>query len=279
MTSSRKVIYFCGSKFGGRQDEVLYNILFKKLDRYGDVIQPFDPEKGINQLGSRREHGLSMHDRDVVLLTMCDVMVEEVTHPSLGVGYEIGRAVELGKPVLCLYRPLPRKNLSFLLRGMDNKDHLRVYDYDLEHVDMIFQDFIPKYINFKVPKVEEEEPSQPQFSRQAQGPPGLGIENLTKSQLKNKKRREAAKNTVATTGPSEVNEENKNSSPQKLVEKIDVLSDPEKEKKMRRLGNKLESIQKIKQQQAEGKILECNQIEKLSKDQEIIDELNSLNLS
>merc|ERR1712004_682335 len=137
MTRSRKVIYFCGSKFGGRQDEVLYNILFKKLDRYGDVIQPFDPEKGINQLGSRREHGLSMHDRDVALLTMC-----------------------------CLYRPLPRKNLSFLLRGMDNKDHLRVYDYDPEHVDMIFQDFIPKYINFKVPKTEEEEPSQPQFSRQ-----------------------------------------------------------------------------------------------------------------
>ena len=147
MTSSRKVIYFCGSKMGGRQDEVLYNILFKKLDRYGDVIQPFDPEKGINQIGSRREHRLSMHDRDVALLTMCDVMVAEVTHPSLGVGYEIGRAVELGKPVLCLYRPLPRKKLSGMLRGMDNKDHLRVYDYDPEHVDMIFQDFIPKYIN------------------------------------------------------------------------------------------------------------------------------------
>ena len=151
------------------------------------MIQPFDPEKGINQLGSRREHRLSMHDRDVALLTMCDVLVAEVTHPSLGVGYEIGRAVELGKPVLCLYRPLPRKKLSGLLRGMDNKDHLRVYDYDPEHVDMIFQDFIPKYINFKVRKEKEEELCHPQFSRQAQGPPGLGIENLTKSQLKNKK--------------------------------------------------------------------------------------------
>ena len=281
MSSSRKVIYFCGSKFGGKQDEILYNILFKKLERYGDVIQPFDPEKGINQIGSRREHRLSMHDRDVVLLTMCDLMVAEVTHPSLGVGYEIGRAVELGKPVLCLYRPLPRKKLSGLLRGMDNSDYLRVVDYDApDQVDQIFQDFIPNYINFKAFKAEvvgtDEET---QVSRQNLGPPGLGIENLTKSQLKNKKRREAAKNTVATTGPSEVNEENKNSSPQKLVEKIDVLSDPEKEKKMRRLGNKLASIQKIKQQQAEGKILECNQIEKLSKEQEIIDELNSLNLS
>ena len=276
MSSSRKVIYFCGSKFGGRQDEILYNILFKKLERFGDVIQPFDPEKGINQIGSRREHRLSMHDRDVVLLTMCDVMVAEVTHPSLGVGYEIGRAVELGKPVLCLYRPLPRKKLSGLLRGMDNSEYLRVVDYDApDQVDQIFQDFIPNYINFKASKAEvvgmDEEP---QFSRQNLGPPGLGIENLTKSQLKNKKRREASKIAGATTtSPSE---ENKNSSPQKQV---DILSDPEKEKKIRRLGNKLASIQKIKQQQAEGKILECNQIEKLSKEQEIIDELNSLNLS
>jgi len=283
MSSSRKVIYFCGSKFGGRQDEILYNILFKKLERYGDVIQPFDPEKGINQIGSRREHRLSMHDRDVVLLTMCDVMVAEVTHPSLGVGYEIGRAVELGKPVLCLYRPLPRKKLSGLLRGMDNSEYLRVVDYDApDQVDQIFQDFIPNYINFKASKAEvvgtDEEP---QFSRQNLGPPGLGIENLTKSQLKNKKRREASKNTAATTttSPREVKQEHKNSSPQNLVEKVDALSDPEKEKKIRRLGNKLASIQKIKQQQAEGKILECNQIEKLSKEQEIIDELNSLNLS
>ena len=241
------------------------------------MIQPFDPEKGINQLGSRREHRLSMHDRDVALLTMCDVMVAEVTHPSLGVGYEIGRAVELGKPVLCLYRPPPRGGtLRGMLRGMDNKDHLRVYDYDPEHVDMIFQDFIPKYINFKVPKEEEEEPSQPQFSRQAQGPPGLGIENLTKSQLKNKKRREASKNTAAA---SEVHMGNKNAPPRQLEEEVNVLSDQDRAKIIRRLSNKLESIQKIKQQQAEGKILECNQIEKLSKEQEIIDELNSLNLS
>jgi len=31
-------------------------------------------------------------------------VVAEVTIPSLGVGYEIGRAVALGKRVLCLYR-------------------------------------------------------------------------------------------------------------------------------------------------------------------------------
>ena len=32
------------------------------------------------------------------------VIVAEVTRASLGVGYEIGRAVAAGKKVLCIYR-------------------------------------------------------------------------------------------------------------------------------------------------------------------------------
>ena len=32
-------------------------------------------------------------------------LVAEVTQPSLGVGYEIGRAVDLKKNILCLFRP------------------------------------------------------------------------------------------------------------------------------------------------------------------------------
>lgn len=33
------------------------------------------------------------------------MVVAEVTQPSLGVGYELGWAVALGKPILCLFRP------------------------------------------------------------------------------------------------------------------------------------------------------------------------------
>ena len=33
------------------------------------------------------------------------VLVAEVTQPSLGVGYEIGRAVALNKTIICLFRP------------------------------------------------------------------------------------------------------------------------------------------------------------------------------
>ena len=37
-------------------------------------------------------------------------MVAEVTQPSLGVGYEIGRGFALGLKILCLYRPQPDKS-------------------------------------------------------------------------------------------------------------------------------------------------------------------------
>jgi len=39
-------------------------------------------------------------------------VVAEVTQPSLGVGYEIGRAVAMNKRILCLYRPQEGKSKS-----------------------------------------------------------------------------------------------------------------------------------------------------------------------
>ena len=44
------------------------------------------------------------------LLQSCSVLVAEVTQVSLGVGYEIGRAVSMNKRTLCLYRPQPNKS-------------------------------------------------------------------------------------------------------------------------------------------------------------------------
>ena len=41
------------------------------------------------------------------------VVVAEVTQPSLGVGYEIGRAVAMKKKILCLFRPNTDKRKLF----------------------------------------------------------------------------------------------------------------------------------------------------------------------
>ncbi|MEP6570099.1 MAG: nucleoside 2-deoxyribosyltransferase, partial [Acidobacteriota bacterium] len=50
-------------------------------------------------------------------LKSSDQLVAEVTTPSLGVGYEIGKATEWAKPVLCLYRPAEGRLLSAMISG------------------------------------------------------------------------------------------------------------------------------------------------------------------
>jgi nucleoside 2-deoxyribosyltransferase len=58
-----------------------------------------------------------IHNRDLDWLLSADVVVAEVTAISMGVGYEIGRAVAAGKKVLCLFRPDTGKNLSAMIAG------------------------------------------------------------------------------------------------------------------------------------------------------------------
>ena len=42
-------------------------------------------------------------------------LVAEVTQPSLGVGYELGRAISLEKKILCLFRPDSDKSMSLFI--------------------------------------------------------------------------------------------------------------------------------------------------------------------
>merc|ERR1712186_71540 len=87
-------------------------------------------------------------------------------------------------------------------------------------------------------------------------------EHLSKAQLKNKKRREAAKNKAKTEADND-SEQKENGAPAPVFVENNgyqgakgILSDPEKEKKIRKLNDKIASIQKIKAAQAEGKTLE-----------------------
>ncbi len=105
-------IYFCGSIRAGRQDADLYARIIKKLEAYGEVLTPFVADKSLDETGLT-EGGLTgdraIHDRDVRLLKESDRVVAECTIPSHGVGYEIGRAVAMEKPILCLHRPSGEK--------------------------------------------------------------------------------------------------------------------------------------------------------------------------
>ncbi len=43
-----------------------------------------------------------VYERDVIWIRKADALIAEVSVPSHGVGYEIGFALNVGKPVLCM---------------------------------------------------------------------------------------------------------------------------------------------------------------------------------
>lgn len=110
-------IYFAGSIRGGREDAALYNELIKYLGKFGEVLTEHIGELKMVHLGDDGPSDRFIHDRDMEWLISSDVIVAEVTTVSMGVGYEIGRAVEMGKKVLCLFRPDAGKNLSAMIGG------------------------------------------------------------------------------------------------------------------------------------------------------------------
>ncbi|XP_077103155.1 5-hydroxymethyl-dUMP N-hydrolase [Siphateles boraxobius] len=138
-------IYFCGSIRGGRQDVNIYQRIVKKLQQYGKVLTEHISYDSLSEKGEDAVLGgdKAIHDRDMEWLMMSDVIVAEVTQPSLGVGYELGRAVEMNKRVLCLFRPSSGKVLSAMIRGASTNSLFHVQDYTEDEVES----FLEKYFD------------------------------------------------------------------------------------------------------------------------------------
>ena len=112
-------IYFAGAIRGGREDCALYLEIIEQLRAYGRVLTEHLGDSQLDALGEETDDRL-IHDRDLAWLKAADYLVAEVTTPSLGVGYEIGKATEWAKPVLCLYRPREGRALSAMIAGSPN---------------------------------------------------------------------------------------------------------------------------------------------------------------
>lgn len=133
-------IYFCGSIRGGRQLASVYNMMINMLQAHGRVLTE---HLGDDQEIQRKDRVLSdvvIHDRDMQWIRESDLLVAEVTVASLGVGYEIGRAIEMGKPVLCLFNKSSTSPLSAMIAGSEGV-HMHYYTDPVELKDL-FREFI-----------------------------------------------------------------------------------------------------------------------------------------
>ncbi len=119
-------IYFAASISGGRKFEKTYVQIVSILKQKGHrVLTEHIAYPNVLEA----EEALTPEQifaRDLKWLTAADVVIAEVSNPSLGVGYEIARALEMKKPVLCVYR----RNIFLTKMITGNKDgHLTVQDY------------------------------------------------------------------------------------------------------------------------------------------------------
>lgn len=132
-------IYFAGAIRGGRDDHSLYLEIVNLLKEYGHVHTEHIADSELTALGEVGDDDQYIHNRDLAWLKDSAYLVAEVTTPSLGVGYEIGKATEWGTPVLCLYRPASNRALSAMIAGSGG---VKVREYaSAAELQQIFEEF------------------------------------------------------------------------------------------------------------------------------------------
>lgn len=131
-------IYFAGAIRGGREDARRYLEIVAQLRNHGEVLTEHISDPNLTGLGEAHDDRF-IHDRDLLWLREADCLIAEVTTPSLGVGYEIGKATEWRKRILCLFRPAEGRRLSAMIGGSQD---VTVCEYrDMADVKRILVEF------------------------------------------------------------------------------------------------------------------------------------------
>ncbi len=120
-------IYFAGSIRAGREDAPLYQFLIHHMSQNHTVLTEHIGDISLGNMGESIKRDIDIYNRDVSWIEESDVIVAEVSTPSLGVGYEIGISEKLKKPVLCLFRTQNEgKKLSAMIQG---NQYIKVEQY------------------------------------------------------------------------------------------------------------------------------------------------------
>ena len=112
-------IYVSGSMYGGQQKIDTYKKLVDKLEEYGEVLtkQIADPEAIENEKYQKDE---DIYNDLENKLEKADILIAEVSVPSIGVGYEIGYASKLNKKIIAIYDKNYIDKVTTMIRGNKN---------------------------------------------------------------------------------------------------------------------------------------------------------------
>jgi len=135
-------IYFAASIRGGRKDSGVYSDIINHLKEFGEVLTEHVGYESLTATGEDAMNDIQIHDRDMEWLIKSDIVIAEVTNPSLGVGYELGRAIAYNKKILCLYRQQSEKKLSAMISGAQEIDCIKYSN--IEELKKNISDYIKK---------------------------------------------------------------------------------------------------------------------------------------
>jgi 2'-deoxynucleoside 5'-phosphate N-hydrolase len=122
-------IYFSGSISGGRDHAAIYRHVVARLQAEGHHVLSAHVADPAALEAEKDLPPREVFERDTNWVRKSEVLIAEVSTPSLGVGYEIALAVQLDKPVLCVYRSGVR--LSKMISG-NSAPNLTVAAYSSE---------------------------------------------------------------------------------------------------------------------------------------------------
>lgn len=120
-------IYFGGSIKGARSKVEDYKKIVDYLKTIGTVLDEHVADPNLQASGESIT-STEIYNRDVSWINECDILIAEVTVPSLGVGYEIGYAESLNKRIICLYQN--DESISAMIKGNNSITHISYDDVD-----------------------------------------------------------------------------------------------------------------------------------------------------
>lgn len=127
-------IYFAGSIRGEQPNKEWFQTLIQHISKQAKVLTEHSFDYSYED--EIKVDDQWIYETDMKWLQEADGLIAEVTAPSLGVGYEIGKAEDMNKPTLLLYRYREGKKPSAMLNGNKNMT-LFTYHQEKEAIDAI----------------------------------------------------------------------------------------------------------------------------------------------
>jgi nucleoside 2-deoxyribosyltransferase len=118
MNRPKKVFFSCSMRGGfGRLSQEELREIPDIIEELGMIVISRHQTRENFEKRESRLTDKEIHDRDYRWLTEADLVIAEITNSSLGVGAEIADAVNLGIPVLGLYKQEFEHQISAYIRG------------------------------------------------------------------------------------------------------------------------------------------------------------------